>query len=90
MVKRYLAVVGVILVVVLGLGFWLKPSLDILHESVDEPLRIYAREHPELGAVKPTDVETHDWIVAVSYSARLGNVTVSCWGAFKVTVCTGP
>ena len=33
--RRYFTVVGIILVVLIGLGFWLKPSLQDLRESVD-------------------------------------------------------
>jgi len=34
--------------------------------------------------------ESHDWGIAVSHTAQVGEKTFSCWGGFKVTVCNLP
>ena len=92
MVKRYLAVVGVILAALLGLGVWLKPPLGDMREGVEEGLTAYAAQHLKAGETMPevSHVESHDWVVAVSHSAKVGEKTFYCVGAFKVTVCDHP
>lgn len=90
--RRYLLVVGGIFVVLVALGVWLKPPLENMREGVDEGLRAWAAAHSDAGEPPPavTHEESHDWIIAASHTARVGEETFSCWGAFKVTVCTGP
>jgi len=90
--RRYLMVVGIILVVVLGLAVWLKPPLDRMREGVDQGLAEYARQHLKAGEAMPqvTHTESHDWLVAVSHTAHVGDLTFYCMGAFKVTVCNLP
>jgi hypothetical protein len=91
-IRRYLAIVGVILATLLGLGVWLKPPLADMREGVEEGLTAYAAETLKAGEAMPevSHVESHDWLVAVSHSARLNDKTFSCVGAFKVTVCQQP
>jgi hypothetical protein len=90
--KRYLAVVGVILAALVGLGVWLKPPLADMREGVEEGLTAYAAENLKAGEAMPevSDVESHDWLIAVSHSAKVGEKTFYCVGAFKVTVCGHP
>lgn len=92
MLQRYLVVVGIILAVVLGLGVWLKPPLDKMREGVAEGLTEYAKHHLKPGETMPsvTHAETHDWLIAVSHTARVGDLSFYCYGAFKVTVCNLP
>lgn len=91
-VKRYLAVVGIILVTLVALGVWLKPPLADMREGVDEGLAAYAAGNLKAGEAAPevSHVESHDWLVAVSHSAKVGEKTFSCVGAFKVTICQEP
>lgn len=91
-VRRYLTVVGIILVVILGLGVWLKPPLDQMREGVEEGLTAYARHHLKPGETLPavTHSGPHDWLIATSHTAQIGDVTFYCVGAFKVTVCNLP
>lgn len=88
MIRRYLIVVGLILVVVIGLGVWLKPPLSQVREDVEALIADHAHETGD--AAQPADVESHDWILATSHAAKIGERTFSCFGAMKVTVCTGP
>lgn len=92
MLKRYLAVVGIILLALIGLGVWLKPPLDDMREGVEDGLTTYAAQNLKPGEVMPavSHVESHDWLVAVSHAARVGDKTFYCVGAFKVTVCDHP
>jgi len=88
-VRRYLTVVGIILVVVLAAGVWLKPPLQKMRDGVEEGLKEYARAHLKPGETMP-DVahqESHDWAIAVSHAATVGDKTFYCVGAFKVTIC---
>jgi hypothetical protein len=90
--KRYLMVVGIILAALVGLGVWLKPPLDKMREGVEAGLSAYARNHLKPGETMPsvTHTQTHDWLVAVSHTARVGDLTFYCYGAFKVTYCNLP
>jgi hypothetical protein len=90
--KRYLMVVGIILAAVVALGVWLKPPLDRMREGVNAGLTEYARHHLKPGETMPSvsHTESHDWIVAVSHTARVGDLSFYCFGAFKVTVCNLP
>lgn len=91
-VKRYLTVVGIILAVLVGLGIWLKPPIESMRQGVDAGLAEYAKKHLKPGETMPvvSETETTDWLVAVSHSARVGERTFYCYGAFKVTVCNLP
>jgi hypothetical protein len=84
--------VGIILAVILGLGLWLKPSPHAMREGVEEGLSEYARHRLQTGETMPavTHEETHDWLVATSHTARVGDLTFYCVGGFKVTVCDLP
>ena len=88
-VRRYLTVVGIILAVVVAAGVWLKPPLAKMREGVEEGLREYAKYHLKPGEPMPavTSTESHDWGVAVSHTAKVGDKTFYCVGAFKVTIC---
>jgi len=90
--KRYLTIVGLILVVIVGLGVWLKPPLDKMRVGVDEGLRAYAAQKLQAGETMPavSHVASHDWLVAVSHSARVGDDIFYCFGAFRVTFCQHP
>lgn len=92
MVKRYLVVVALIVVVLLGLGIWLKPTQAAMRKGVEEGLTAYAATLQQAGQPMPevSHNESHDWIIASSHSATAGDKTFSCVGAFKVTVCLGP
>jgi len=87
-IRRYLTIVGIVLVVTLGLAIWLKPPLSQVRENVETAIADYAREHG--GAAPPVDIESHDWIVATSHAARIGEHTFFCFGAMKVTYCQLP
>lgn len=88
-IKRYLIVVAIILAVLAGAGVWLKPPLERMREGVEEGLSEYAKRHLRPGEPMPaiTHVESHDWGLAVSHTAKAGDKTFSCFGAFKVTIC---
>lgn len=88
-VRRYLTVVGIILVVVLAAGVWLKPPLQKMRHGVEEGLKEYARAHLKPGETMPdvAQQESHDWAIAVSHVATVGDKTFYCVGAFKVTIC---
>lgn len=92
MLKRYLIVVGIILAVLVAAGAWLKPPLDAMRKGVDEGLSAYAAHQLKAGEVRPevSHVESHDWVVAVSHVAKVGDKTFYCFGAFKVTFCQYP
>jgi type II secretory pathway component PulM len=93
MIRRYLAIVGLILVVVIGLAVWLKPPLDRMREGVEEGLTAYAKQHAKPGDAAPVvrEVASHDWLVAVSHVAKVNDdLTFYCIGAFKVTICDLP
>ena len=89
MLRRYLAVVGIILATVVGLGVWLKPPLAEMRKGVEEGLTAYAAQNLKGGELMPevSHVESHDWLVAVSHAAKVGETTFYCVGAFKVTFC---
>jgi hypothetical protein len=88
-VRRYLTVVGIILVVVIVAGVWLKPPLQDMRDGVEDGLKEYARAHLTPGEKMPavTHRESHDWAIAVSHVAQVGDKTFYCVGAFKVTIC---
>lgn len=88
-VRRYLTVVGIILVVVIAAGVWLKPPLQQMREGVEEGLADYAKYYLRPGETMPavTHLESHDWVLAVSHVAMVGDKTFYCVGAFKVTIC---
>lgn len=89
--RRLPYLLGAIVAGIVGLGVWLKPPLEAMREGVDEGLRAWAAEHAEAGAAPAlTHEESHDWVLAVSHTAQVGEATFSCWGAFKVTVCNLP
>ncbi len=88
-VRRYLTVVGIILAVVVAAGVWLKPPLQKMRDGVEEGLKEYARAHLKPGETMPvvTHQESHDWAIAVSHVAMVGDKSFYCVGAFKVTIC---
>jgi len=90
--RRYLAVVGIILIVLLAGGVWLKPSLAHMQEAVERGLAEYARAKTAAGETVPAVMhkESHDWLIAVSHTATVGEETFYCVGAFKVTYCDIP
>jgi len=90
--RRYFTIVGIIIAVLVGLGFWLKPSLQDLRASVDGEVTSYARAKTAAGEIVPaiSSVESTDWGVAVSHFVRAGELTFSCFGAYRVTVCSSP
>lgn len=92
MMRRYFAIVGIILAVLIGLGFWLKPSLQDLRERVDGDVQSYAQTRMAAGEGAPavSSVKSNDWGVFVSHVVRMGELTFSCVGAYRVTVCTSP
>ena len=92
MLKRYLVVVAIILAALVGLGVWLKPPLDDMRKGVEEGLSAYAANRLQAGETMPAvnHVESHDWLVAVSHIATVGDKTFYCVGALKVTVCDHP
>lgn len=92
MMRRYLAVVGIILVVLVGLAVWQKPQLEDMRNGVETALADYGREHGvDGGRPAVATMESHDWVVAVSHVVKLaGGETFSCFGAYHVTVCSSP
>lgn len=92
MLKRYLTIVGLILVVIVGLGVWLKPPLAKLRASVEEGLQAHAVRKLQAGKAMPavSHIASRDWLVAVSHSARVGEDIFYCFGAFRVTFCQHP
>lgn len=92
MMRRYLAVVGVILAVVIGLGVWLKPPLQNMRDGVDGELARYAQARVAAGETAPaiSSVSSNDWGVAVSHVAKVGDLAFYCIGAYRVTVCSSP
>lgn len=92
MIRRYLAVVGIIFAVVIGLGVWLKPPLQDMRESVDAELARFAQAKVVAGESAPaiTSVASNDWGVAVSHVVRAGDLAFYCIGAYRVTVCSSP
>lgn len=92
MIRRYLAVVGIIFAVVIGLGVWLKPPLQDMRESVDDELTRFAQAKVAAGETAPaiTSVASTDWGVAVSHVVRAGDLAFYCIGAYRVTVCSSP
>lgn len=92
MMRRYLTVVGAILVAVLGLAVWLKPPLDKMRAGVEAGLSEYAKTKLKPGETMPvvTHVDSHDWFIAVSHAAKVGDLTFYCVGAFRVTYCSYP
>ncbi|MFT3722666.1 MAG: hypothetical protein QM773_03685 [Hyphomonadaceae bacterium] len=92
MIRRYFSIVGIILVVVLGLGVWLKPPLKQMREGVEIGLSEYAKTKLKPGEAMPvvTHVSSQDWLIAVSHVAQVGKLTFYCVGAYKVTICDYP
>lgn len=90
-VRRYFTVVGIILVAVVGLGVWLKPPASKLREAVEMSLADDVRERAAAGdtSVVPVSHEAHDWVIVATHSAKAGDKTYFCAGAFKVTFCNG-
>src|SRR5215510_4301683 len=95
-VKRYLIVVGLILVVLVGGAIATKPKAGKLKHGVDEAMAAYAKAKAAApDALKelslPAQIEEHDWVVAKSYTAKGQDGAVfSCWGVSFVTVCSSP
>lgn len=96
LVQRYLMVVGAILAVVVGGAIAMKSKPGKLKRSVDEAMAAYAEaQAAALGVLEdlslPSTIEEHDWLVAMSYSAKQADgKTFSCFGAYFVTVCSSP
>ncbi len=92
MMRRYFTIVGVILAVLIGLGFWLKPSPQDLRDSVDGNVLSYFRTKEAAGEAAPKIdfVETNNFGIFVSHVVRAGELTFSCHGAYRVTVCAMP
>ncbi len=90
--KRYLTVLAVIFAAILAVGVWLKPPLEQMRAGVEEGIRAYAKLKLDAGETVPavSHSESHDWIIAVSHTAKTGETTFFCWGGFKVTVCSLP
>ena len=90
--KRYLMVVGIILAVIVVLGVCLKPSLSAMRDGFDTGMVEYKRAKEQAGAAPPviTHETSRDWLVAVSHGATVDGRAYSCFGAFKVTICTTP
>jgi hypothetical protein len=97
LIKRYLIVVGAILVVLLVVALQTKPKPEEMRKGVEEAMAAYADAQaaaPE--RLKDISLPSHvsrerDYIVAVSYEAATADgKTFSCWGAFIVTVCSSP
>lgn len=88
-VRRYFTVVGIILLVVIGLGVWLKPPVSQLRESVEMNLADDARERAARGDTSVVTVShaSQDWLIAASHTAKAGDKTYFCAGAFRVTFC---
>ncbi len=98
MIRRYLVVVGIILVALVSIGLFTKPKPDDLREAVEESVAAYEKAQATSADVPDNKLaqlqtisEAHDYFVALSYSAKLANgVEVFCIGAFKVTYCQSP
>lgn len=90
--RRWLMLFGVLIVGIVSVGAWLKPPVDEMRESVEAGLSEYAKAKLTTGETLPevTHSESKDWLVAVSHTAQVGDLTFSCWGGFKVTVCNLP
>ena len=90
--RRYLAIVGIIIAVVIALGVWLKPPLQDMRDGVDGELTRYAQARVAAGETAPaiTSVDSNDWGVAVSHVVRAGDLAFYCVGAYRVTVCSSP
>jgi hypothetical protein len=90
--RRYLAVVAIILAMLIGLSIWRKPPLEDIRAGVEEGLSAQAAGNLKTGEAMPemSDVGSHDWLVAVSHAARMGQKTLSWVGACKVTICQQP
>lgn len=98
MIRNYFIIVGVILAVIVGLGIWLKPKPDVLRKAVEDTITAY--EDARLADVEIADnrlapvkevTEQNDWLVAVSYRARLANgAEFFCIGGYKITFCSSP
>lgn len=91
MTRRYIAIVGIILTVLVGLAIWQKPPLEDMRKSVETALADYQQQHGVAGGGPDGEAESHDWIVAASHSVKLeSGETFSCFGAYRVTVCQSP
>ena len=91
-IRNYALVVGAILSVLVVGAVATKPKLSDMREGVNKGLEAYAVAHlaGETVAARLMAIEERDWLLAVSYSAKLGEQTFSCFGAFHVTVCLLP
>ena len=94
MITRYFMIVGCILAVLFGLAVWLKPKPDEIRKGIEEAAASYKKAQAASPApLEDLDLprqisEERDYLVAVSYKATFDSgKTVSCVGAFKVTIC---
>ena len=91
MMRRYLAIVGVILAALVGFAIWQKPPLEDMRTSVETALADYQQQHGVAAGGPGGKAESHDWIVAASHSVKLESGEVfSCFGAYRITVCQSP
>jgi hypothetical protein len=98
MIRNYFIIVGVILAVIVGLGLWAKPKPDVLRKAVEdtvaayEDARLASTEVPDHKLAPVEEIkEERDWLVAVSYRARLANgAEFFCIGGYKITFCSSP
>lgn len=90
--QRWLTVFGIGVVVLIGLGVWLKPPVEDMEEAVGRALEAYVAARTAAGETLPavSSRESRDWIVAVSHVAQLGDHTFSCASGYKVTFCASP
>ena len=89
-VRRYLTVVGIILVVVVAARRVAEAAAGRRCAKASRKASRNTREHHlKPGETMPavTHTESHDWGVAVSHVAKVGDKTFFCVGAFKVTIC---
>lgn len=98
MIRNYFIIVGVILAVIVSLGIWLKPQPDVLRKAVDDTIvayedaRLASTDVPDHKLAPVQEVREHnDWLVAVSYRARLANgAEFFCIAGYKITFCSSP
>jgi hypothetical protein len=90
--KRYLTIVGIVLVVVLGLAFVLRPRGADLERDVNEAYEAYTAAGQTGGVLAPVDTrDSVDFLAAGMHTLKLRDgETFRCIGAFKVTVCMTP
>jgi hypothetical protein len=98
MIRQYFIIVGIILMVIVGLGVWAKPQPDVLRKAVDDSIAAYETARAASSDVPESKLapvqaitEQNDWLVAVSYRARLANgAEFFCIGGYKITFCSSP